>query len=210
MKNIGDTYIAGSKATDDWKVFKPKLAQGGDPAAWETAFTEYFHGRLSARYLDPVKVLQDNGTFQGEGFSIAAIQCSLIEFLESTIQGMSYRFLRRGDTLGPYEYSRSGDMFESFLVNRAPFNAEFNAATTHDFYEGVRCGLLHEARTKNGWVIWAKHGGRIIDVTGASKILYRDDFQTALLDFIAAFKVMLTSDPLVQAAFIRKFDSLCL
>jgi hypothetical protein len=93
---------------------------------------------------------------------------------------------------------------------RAPFNAEFNAATAHDFYEGVRCGLLHEARTKNGWVIWAKHGGRIIDVTGASKILYRDDFQTALLDFIAAFKVMLTSDRLVQAAFIRKFDSLCL
>ncbi len=210
MKNLGDTYIAGSKTTDDWKVFKPKLAPGGDPAAWETAFTEYFHGRLSARYIDPVKVLQDNGTFQGEGFSIAAIQCSLIEFLESTVQGMSYRFLRRGDTLGPYEYSRSGDMFESFLVNRAPFNAEFNATTAHDFYEGVRCGLLHEARTKNGWVIWAKHGGRIIDVTGASKILYRDDFQTALLDFIAAFKVMLTSDPLIQAAFIRKFDSLCL
>jgi hypothetical protein len=210
MKDIGDTYIAGSKTTDDWKVFKPKLAPGGDPAAWETAFTEYFHGRLSARYIDPVKVLQDNGTFQGEVFSIAAIQCSLIEFLESTVQGMSYRFLRRGDTLGPYEYSRSGDMFESFLVNRAPFNAEFNATTAHDFYEGVRCGLLHEARTKNGWVIWAKHGGRIIDVTGASKILYRDDFQTALLDFIAAFKVMLTSDPLVQAAFIRKFDSLCL
>jgi hypothetical protein len=209
MKTIGDIYIAGSKTTDDWKAFKPTLAPGGNPAVWETAFAEYFHGRLSARYLDPIKVLQDNGTLQGEGFSIAAIQCSLIEFLESAVQGKSYRLLRRGPPLGPHEYSRSGDMFESFLVNRAPFNTEFDAARAHDFYEGVRCGLLHEARTKNGWVIWAKHGSRIIDATGAQKILYRDDFQKGLLDFVAWYKSALTSDSAIQEAFIRKFDSLC-
>lgn len=209
MKTIGDIYIAGSKTTDDWKAFKPTLFPGGDPAVWETAFAEYFHGRLSARYLDPIKVLQDNGTLQGEGFSIAAIQCSLIEFLESTVQGKSYRLLRGGPPLGPHEYSRSGDMFESFFVNRAPFNTEFNAAAAHDFYESVRCGLLHEARTKNGWVIWAKHGSRIIDAAGAQKILYRDDFQNTLLEFVAWYKSVLISDASIQEAFIRKFDSLC-
>jgi hypothetical protein len=209
MKTIGDIYIAGSKTTDDWMAFKPTLVPGGDPVVWETAFAAYFHGRLSARYLDPIKVLQDNGSFQGEGFSIAAIQCSLIEFLESTVQGKSYRLLRGGPPLGPHEYSRSGEMFESFFVNRAPFNSEFDAATAHDFYEGVRCALLHEARTKNGWVIWAKHGSRIIDATGSQKILYRDNFQKGLLDFIAGYKTALTSDPVIQAAFIRKFDSLC-
>jgi len=210
MKNIGDTYIAGSKTTDDWKAFKPRLIPGGDPAVWESAFTEYFHGRLSARYLDPIKVLQDIGGSLGEGFSIAAIQCSLIEFLESTVQGKSYRLLKSGSPpLTPDEYSGSRVMFESFLVNRAPFKAEFDAATAQDFYEAVRCGLLHEARTKNGWVIWAEHGRKIIDVTGAPKILYRNDFQKALLDFIAAYKTKLASDPLIQAAFIRKFDSLC-
>jgi hypothetical protein len=47
---------------------------------------------------------------------------------------------------------------------------------------------LHEARTKNGWVIWAKHGSRIIDATGARKILYRDDFQKALVEFVAWYK----------------------
>jgi hypothetical protein len=209
MKMIGDIYIAGSKTTDDWKAFRPSLTPGGDPAVWETAFAEYFHARLAARYLDPIKVLQDNGTFQGEGFSIAAIQCSLIEFLESTIQGKSYRLLRGGPPLGPHEYSRSGDMFESFLVNREPFNTAFDAATAHDFYEGVRCGLLHEARTKNGWVIWAKHGSRIIDATGAQKILYRDNFQEALLDFVTWYRSALTSGSAIQEAFVRKFDSLC-
>jgi len=210
MKNIGDTYIAGSKTTDDWKAFKLKLAPGGDPAAWEMAFTDYFHGRLSARYLDPIKVLQDSGSSLGEGFSIAAIQCSLIEFLESTVQGKSYRLLKNGSPpLTTDEYSGSRVMFESFLVNRVPFQAEFDGPLAHDFYEGVRCGLLHEARTKNGWVIWAEHGSKIIDATGDPKILYRNDFQRALLDFIAAYKTKLASDPLTQAAFIRKFDSLC-
>jgi hypothetical protein len=165
---------------------------------------------LSSRYLDPIKVLQDSGTFQGEGFSIAAIQCSLIEFLESTVQGKSYRLLVKGaPPLGPYEYGRSGEMFESFLLKRTPFTSEFDAAAAHDFYEGVRCGLLHEARTKNGWVIRAKHGGRIIEVTGSQKVVYRDDFQKAILDFVAWYKTALTSDPVIQGAFIRKFDSLC-
>jgi hypothetical protein len=66
MKTIGDIYIAGSKTIDDWKAIKPTLAPGGDPAVWETAFAEYFHGRLSARYLDPIKVLQDNGKPQND------------------------------------------------------------------------------------------------------------------------------------------------
>ena len=61
-----------------------------------------------------------------------------------------------------------------------PFKDEFNEDQARDFYISVRCGLLHEARTKNGWTIWAKHGSRIIDATGAQKILYRDDFQKAL------------------------------
>jgi hypothetical protein len=59
-----------------------------------------------------------------------------------------------------------------------------------------------EARTKNGWVIRAKHGSRIIDATGAQKILYRNDFQKALLEFVAGHKRTLTSDSAVQEAFM--------
>jgi hypothetical protein len=57
--------------------------------------------------------------------------------------------------------------------------------------------------------IWAKHGSRIIDATGAQKILYRDDFQKALLEFVVWYKSVLISDSAIQEAFIRKFDSLC-
>ena len=83
MNKTGDTQIAGSLTPDDWKKFRATLTPGGATDLWKKAFDDYFHTHLSLRYLGPIKVLQDNGTFQGEGFSIAAIQCSIVEFLES-------------------------------------------------------------------------------------------------------------------------------
>jgi hypothetical protein len=58
-----------------------------------------------------IDTLQQNDSQREEGFSIVAVQCSLIEFLESTIQGKSYRYRRDGDPqLGQYEYSNSGSL----------------------------------------------------------------------------------------------------
>jgi hypothetical protein len=210
-KTPGDIYIAGSKTVDDWNAFKSTLTVGGDPTVWLKAFDDYFHERLSLRYLGPIKILQDNGSLQGEGFSIAAIQCSLIEFLESTVQGISYHYRprRKGSpSPGPYEYSDSGDLFVQFLCRRQPFMKDFSRPLARDFYEGVRCGLLHEARTKKGWTIWAK--GPIGTVAnGQEKIMYRDNFQDALLKFIEWYKSTLPSNTSLQEAFVRKFDSLC-
>ena len=164
-----------------------------------------------SRYLGPIKTLQQSASKRGEGFSIVAVQCSLIEFLETTIQGKSYRYRRDGEPpLGQYEYSNGGSVFESFLLNRTPFEGEFNAQRlAHDFYVSVRCGLLHEARTKNGWTILAKSKtGQLIDAN--MKIVYRDDFQSGLLTFVKWYKGKLPSSRELQEAFLRKFDSLCL
>jgi hypothetical protein len=150
-----------------------------------------------------------NGLRQGEGFSIVAIQCSLIEFLESTVQGKSYIYSRNGNPpVGQYKYSNSALMFESFLANRTPFNGEFTQQQAHDFYVSVRCGVLHEARTKNGWTIRARSKtGRIIDSN--LRIVYRDNFQTALGKFVKWYKNELPSNVGLQEALLRKFDSLC-
>lgn len=204
----GDFIIAGKKRVSDWRAFKGALAAGENPALWGTAYQDYFYARLSYRYLKPLTVLQASGPIRGEGFSIVAIQCSLIEFLESTVQGKSYRYSRNGNPpLGPHEYSNSSAIFEFFLVNRDPFNAEFTQQHAHDFYVSVRCGVLHEARTKNGWTILAKSKtSQIIDAN--LKIVYRDDFQAALLQFVDWYKAALPSTVALQEAFLRKFDTL--
>lgn len=202
-----DDYIAGSKTRADWLELRPRLVPGAADG-WKEAFTEYFRRRLELRYLHPIQVLQENGTFSGEGFSIVAIQCTLIEFLESTAQGTNYRYARRGATLGSYEYSSSQDVFTAFLRNRQPFSTIFDAPSAQDFYVGVRCGLLHEARTKNGWRVWAEsEDGRAVDV--GARIVFRDDFQRGLLAYVQNYGEQLQNDPLLQAALIRKFDHLC-
>jgi hypothetical protein len=207
-----DVFIAGRRTIKDWKAFQPTLILGGDTKPWEKAAKDYFEARLVSRYLTPIKTLQQSGSQRGEGFSIVAVQCSLIEFLESTVQGTSYRYVppKGVPPLGQYEYSNSGEIFVSFLVNRPPFKNDFTTQdVARDFYEGVRCGLLHEARTKNGWMILAKNSGsQTIDAN--QKIIYRDNFQTALLAFVEWYKGALPSDRALQEAFIRKFDSLCL
>jgi hypothetical protein len=202
------TFITAWKTIDDWQYTSQELKSGVNTKVWEDVAEDYYMARLEFRYLSPIRLLQEHGTSIGEGFSISAIQCTLIEFLESTVQGKSYRYLRRGETLGDFEYSSSSDIFTNFLVSRAPFLAQFDVSLANDFYTGVRCGLLHEARTKNDWRIWATDPmGRIVDAN--DKIVFRDNFQDALIEFINSYKAELPTNVLYQEAFIRKFDSLC-
>lgn len=209
MSRSTDTFVSGWKTDKDWLAFRPHLVAGADVATWAAAFEDYFRPRLALRYLDPIKVLQDNGTYQGEGFSIAAIQCTLIEFLESARQGLKYHYLRNGEKLGPNEYSSSKNIFVTFLCNREPFSNTFDEISAVDFYAGVRCGLLHEAQTKNGWKIRAKGSDGDIVADVKERIVYRDNFQSALLSYVESYKSALLLDAGLQSAFVRKFDSLC-
>lgn len=205
MKTAGPDFISGWKTAADWAVARQALVVG-QPSGWDAAYADFFSERLKLRYFEPIQVLQANGAQRGEGFSIVAIQCSLIEFLESTAQGTNYRYVRGGQQLGQFEYSSSRDIFVSFLTTRSPFATTFNAATAEDFYASVRCGLLHEARTKNGWRIWAD-GSAVADTH--QKIVFRNNFQDALLTYLAEYAQRLPLDASLQEAFVRKLDYLC-
>ena len=202
-----DTRIAGVKTVRDWRRFKRKLKVGGSVEAWQVAFRDYFYERLSTRYLAPIAAIRARDTEKGEGFSIVAIHCTLVEYFESTIQGISYHYLLKGESLGPYEYRDSMKKFVDFLCNRRPFNKVFDAASALDFYLSVRCGLLHEARTKNGWTISVNRSRQAISIK--KKVIYRNNFHDALLEFVDWYEQALMSTDSLQEAFIRKFDSLC-
>jgi len=200
--------IAGSKTPEDWYLLKQRLIENSCEETWKEALNDYFLKRLNLRYLNTIKVLQKHDTFSGEGFSILAILCTLIEFLESTVEGLKYRYSNRNEKLGHFEYSNSKKLFEKFLCNRKPFRKEFNLALAEEFYKNIRCGLLHEAQTKNHWRVQAKNKeGKIIDKD--QKIVYRDNFMEAINLFIKLYSVELKSNKKFQEAFIRKFDSLC-
>ena len=68
--------------------------------------------------------------------------------------------------------------------------------------------MLHEARTKDGWIVKAK-GPAIVAVSSREKVVYRNNFHQALIDFIEWYRAALPTDTNLQEAFIRKFDGLC-
>jgi hypothetical protein len=211
MQLPADTRIAGLKTVDDWINLKTLLANYNDMNAWHTAYSDFYLARLKDRYLAPLTAIKEGGTYSGEGFSIMAIICSLIEFLESTFQGINYRYRAKKDrALGKFEYGGSSELFVSFLTQQTPFNRHFDQKTAEAFYKHVRCGLLHEARTKGKWTIWGSNTtGALIEDNGKEIIVYRDEFLISINTFIESFKNDLLGSSDRKDAFIRRFDNLC-
>ncbi len=90
-------------------------------------------------------------------------------------------------------------MFSALLTKRQPFCAVFNTALAADFYSGVRCALLHEARTKDGWIVKAR-GPVIAEVAAGRKLVYRNNFHDALLNFIDWYRGVLPADKAFEEA----------
>jgi hypothetical protein len=195
-----------------WPALRPQLVNNAGEELWRKAFEDLFLCRLESRYFRPIEILKTQDRFVGEGFSIMTLLCSLVEFLESTWQGKNFRYIsgkerKKGVRPGKFEYSDSSDIFVTFLCKRAPFCEQFNVTLAREFYRSVRCGLLHEAQTKNGWKIRAKSvDGTLIDVR--RRAVFRDDFRKGINAFVREYGKSLVGERDRQAAFVRKFDYL--
>lgn len=204
------TCIAGEMTVADWTAMKRCLNGCNGTADWPEAFADFFKGRITSRYFEPIRAIEKMGQDVGEGFAIVTLHCSLIEFLASTLEGKSYRYSRNGNPpRSKFEYSNSRNMFVGFLKRCPPFNKMFSdGGTAEDFYASVRCGLLHEARTKGTWKIRVVASAtQAIDAK--AKVVYRNKMQSAFDQFVTWYGGQLPKDCGLQKAFIRKFDSLC-
>jgi hypothetical protein len=194
--------IAPGKTNNDWTDFAKQLVPGHDAELWAEAFDSFLLARLRSRYLKPIEMICDKGAWEGEGFTVASIQCALIEFLAATRAGKKFR---HNNPQGPYEYSGSRDLFVKFLFQTAPFDKLFSEVGAGDYYSNVRCALLHEARTKDGWIIWVNGP---IPVDCQKKVVYRNSFQSLIESYIDDYGLDLTKDVPLQEAFLRKFNDL--
>ena len=102
---------------------------------------EFIKERFAERYINPVKKGQHKS-----GFAIMALSCLMIEALESFRNGWE-------NTKG-----KSKQAFRSFFEYADEKGLKLGAfhEIADDFYENIRCGLLHQAETVNGWRILRK------------------------------------------------------
>jgi hypothetical protein len=96
--------------------------------------SRFIKQRFAERYIDPVRKSEAK-----HGFSIMAVSCLMIEALESFEQG--WRSTRR----------KSRESFRRFFTGNHLL-ADFELLAD-EFYDNVRCGILHQAETTGGWKI---------------------------------------------------------
>ncbi|MFN8114472.1 MAG: hypothetical protein U0W65_00045 [Bacteroidia bacterium] len=127
---------------------------------------ERFKVRVEDFYFSPIDSVKEPNKLKGEGFSILTIQCALIEMFAAFKYGKIHKF-NKNENDPIYTYKKADACFIPFLHSEPIFENHFHRfenSTRHldqpfsaiEFYNKVRCGLMHEARTKGEWIINAK------------------------------------------------------
>ena len=136
--------IAPGYTDKDWNKLDLDNENSSD---WCKAI-QILNARIKGRYLDPVDKLIELDKKRAAkdrrfGFTILAIDCLLIETLQAFIDGVENT------------WNQSKKMFVNFLTGRSSFLKHFNEKSACRFYKDVRCGILHQAETRSGWLIWS-------------------------------------------------------
>ena len=152
------------KEIKDWENIRQTLNQQYKyDADWEKSI-EIFNNRIRRKFFDPIQYLIDQNSIKGEGFTIVTVQCALIEMFAAFKTGKIFNHSKKLNSPN-YEYKRSIDIFTSLLHSDLIFEDQFweldlngnkvidKPFIAADFYKDVRCGLVHEARTKGKWFI---------------------------------------------------------
>lgn len=160
--------IAKGITADDYN--KLNLTSHKNPD-WQTAF-QYLDNRLTERYVDPVELLinsekEISASQKRFGFTIMAIDCLLIETIQSFYEGVTN------------SHGQSQQLFKNFLTQREHFKEFFKTQVeAGDFYINFRCGILHQAQTFGDTKIWTV--GQLIMRQGKYVIVNRDLFHEAV------------------------------
>ena len=201
--------IAGKKTDEDWRLLEGKIKQNFDnDRLWEDAY-RFFEERMLHRYICPAEQIQRNSSIVGEGFSITAILCTLIESLETFYCGRCYKY-DKPRKHHEYGNGKSKELFVNFLSTREPFKQVFDEPLAKEFYKNVRCSLLHEAAIKGGWVIRIDTVSLIEkDPDKTKTVLNRKLFLDYMKKYIEDYKDVLIASKQRKNAFIRKMNCIC-
>ncbi|MEL1243996.1 hypothetical protein AAEO56_06960 [Flavobacterium sp. DGU11] len=213
-----------------WSGIRVKLNQAYKyDAVWEEAI-QVFDNRLKERFFYPIQIIIDQGELKGEGFAMLTVQCALMETFAAFRLGKIFNHNRKAPA-SVHEYYASKNMFTSFLqdaeIFRNHFWTEVNGQkiilnppfATDSFYSDVRCGLMHEARTKGNWLIRAapksmsvKNETQFIVAQSDMNIIYRTTLHYRLLHYFEIYKDDLRQNDqagqLLRRNFARKLDHL--
>lgn len=191
---------------DDWR----KLNLDNDENDWQTAI-HMLESRIKERYFQPVDVLLEYDEKQPAykrsfGFTILAIDCLLVEMLQSFIEGSES------------SEGKSKGVFVRFLTTRPRFKTHFvnddlAEAEKEDlakkFYAEYRSGILHQGEIQGDGLVWSV-GSMVMNI-GNRVVINRTAFHIALKDEFYDYLDQLRSPQEIdlRGKFRKKMESIC-
>ncbi len=191
------------KISPNFKVRDWKIAR--DDNNWQT-MVNIFHDRLNGRYLKPIKLIaKDADIGEFSGFSILSLDCLVIETLHQFYNGLPETKQGKGEV---------ESAFVNFFIQSEFFNDSFTRETARIFYLHFRCGLLHQAQTKEKSLIKINQKSMVSIVTTSHDdglIVDRMKFHDALENEINCYMKLLeeNKDDVLRKNFIKKINCIC-
>ncbi|WP_068782449.1 hypothetical protein [Paenibacillus sp. GM2] len=112
---------------------------------WEKAI-DIFDDRIKGRFLNSIESILGLNEFTN-AFSATAIMCLLIETLYQFHNGID----ESKELISGRRYRGISKLaFRRFFTRSEYFKHSFNDRVAGVFYDDIRCGILHQAQTKNG------------------------------------------------------------
>jgi hypothetical protein len=152
------------------------------------AVAQFVRERFDERYFSPI---ESTPREKKHGFTILAVCCLVVETLESFYQGL-------GDTKG-----KSKDMFASFFSRDTPLKV-FGGGNNW-FYYDIRCGILHQSETRNGWRV--RRTGPLFDPN--DKVIDATKFLRELRRAVDTYAAQLVHDDRLWELFKKKMQAVC-
>lgn len=208
---------------------------------WNNAI-EIFNDRLNKKFFDPLeeiikgynKKCEENKKAEGEGFTIITVLCAVIECFAAFRVGKIFKHDKVNGEKDFYYKNESKQIFTGFLLDKnveifknnfyridATGNQIINdPLNATNFYSEVRCGLMHEARTKGNWTIntyssavnRVKDESIFIEEKDGKKQIYRTVLFYRLKKYLSDYSTELRGDNLngakMRRLFARKLDNL--
>lgn len=150
---------------------------------------DLIYQRLYERYIAPFENNQAKN-----GFGMMAVACLMIEVL--------FCFQRGRKKTG----EAGGVVFSNFFSDSNHLKAFSGSGA--DFYSNVRCGILHQGETYEGWLIHRK--GVLFEST--KKTINATKFHEALEKELKDYTNRLRNEPFNGTAWraaLRKLDNIC-
>ncbi|MEO6966600.1 MAG: gamma-glutamylcyclotransferase family protein [Acidobacteriaceae bacterium] len=198
------TWISPNCQVSKWILLRKSLANNDNNGEWSEA-VEIFRDRLNNRFFTPIERLRDaeKSMELGFGFAMLTLDCLLIDTIES---------FREGRIKGSEK--STANAFKQFFSKSGILEKEFTNTLKRNFYDAIRCGLMHDGETRKGWLVWEQHPDptKIVDKDQDGHIiLYRNNFHKAIVGEFDRYTSELLSGELLSLRenFLKRMDAIC-